>query len=223
MDFSNFANDPNIEQFAIQYNVSTADDLHDGMVTAWNNAAGRYNLNMSEVAFGGIGSGAESRKKSWAIAMGGAYVMINGMTIDNTPLNDLRDMGRIVTFFESTNINEMAPHDELAFAGTGYVLAKPGNSYIAYASNLSGAVGVKNLIAGQYDFKWFDPIDSSTVNQTNISVGSGNQSWSKPGSIGNEVALYLTRSGNSPPPPPGPGGGNGNILAPIMLLLEDDD
>lgn len=155
--------------------------------------------------------------------MGAAYVMINGMTIDNTPLNDLRDMGRIVTFFESTNINEMAPHDELAFAGTEYVLAKSGNSYIVYVSNLSGNIGVRTLTAGQYDLKWFDPIDGSTVNQTNVSIGGGNQSRSKPGSIGSEVALYLARSGNSPPPPPRPGGGNSNILAPIMLLLGDDE
>jgi len=49
LDFSEFANDPNIDQFAIQYNDSGAEALHDAMVTAWDNAAGRYNLNMASI------------------------------------------------------------------------------------------------------------------------------------------------------------------------------
>ncbi len=217
LSFTGFADDPNIDQFAIQYNKDSAEQLHDGMVTAWNNAAGKYNLNLAEAA--NFGSGEELRKKAWAIAMGGAYVMVLRMTIDTTPLSDLRALGRVVTFFEDTNINEMSPHDELSFAGTEYVLAKPGNSYIAYASNLSGNMGIKNLTAGQYDFNWFDPVDGSTVNQKNVTVGGGSRSWSKPGSIGNEVALYLQRTSDPPLPSPG----DGSILPPIYLLLDDEE
>ncbi len=42
----NHVDDPNLDQFAIQYNPIplSPQKLHDGMVTAWNNAAGRYNL-----------------------------------------------------------------------------------------------------------------------------------------------------------------------------------
>jgi hypothetical protein len=188
------------------------------MVTAWNNAAGKYNLNMAEAA--NFGTGAELRKKAWATAMGGAYVMVLRMTIDTTPLSDLRALGRVVTFFESTDINRMAPDDDLAFAGTEYVLAKPGDSYIAYASNLSGKMGIKNLTAGQYDFKWFDPVDGSTVNQKNVSVAGGSQSWSEPAAIGSEVALYLKRTSNLPPPDPGTA--NGGVLPSIFLLLDED-
>ncbi|MCP5004248.1 MAG: hypothetical protein GY941_09950 [Planctomycetes bacterium] len=193
LDFSEFSDNPNIDQFAIQYNVDSALALHDGMVKAWYSANGRYNLNMSEVAYGGIGSGAEARMKNWAIIMGGAYVMNNGMDIVHTSTDDLEDMGRIVTFMESTNFYEMSPHDELAYDGTLYVLALPGDSYIAYASELSGEIGLRNMIESVYRFKWFDVTNGNTVIQDNVYVSSGNKTWPRPAGIGNELAVYINR------------------------------
>lgn len=195
LNFSEFANDPNIDQFAVQYNVGSASDLHEGMVSAWDEADGRYNLNMSEAA--NHGSGSTARKKNWAIAMGGAYVMVLGMNIDDTPTSDLEDCGRLVSFMETTNFTEMAPRDDLASDGTEYVLARPGNSYIAYASNLSGKIGLKDMTAGTYTFKWYDVTNGSTDVQENVNVGSGNQSWSKPSGIGSELVVYIERTGDS--------------------------
>jgi hypothetical protein len=154
LDFSEFADEPNIDQFAIQYNVKAADELHAGLVKAWKQAKGRYNLNMSEAA--DWGTGTELRNKCWACAMAGAYVMILGMDIATTAKSDLEDCGRLVRFFESTDFQQMSPHDELAFAGTQYVLARPGRSYIAYASQLQGKIGLKNMPSGVYKFRWFD-------------------------------------------------------------------
>ncbi len=68
LNFFDFADDPNIDQFAIQYGVSSASEFQNGMVTAWNYGAGRYNLNMSEG--GPLGRGETARKKLWASAMG---------------------------------------------------------------------------------------------------------------------------------------------------------
>lgn len=82
LGFAEFADDANIDQFAIQYNENTADALHDGMVRAWAEARGRYSLNMSEAK--GFGGGRSLREKSWACAMGGAYVMVLDMVIANT-------------------------------------------------------------------------------------------------------------------------------------------
>jgi len=191
LDFSEFADDPNIDQFAIQYNADTADALHCGVATAWKNAAGKYNLNMSEAA--NYGEGATGRKKSWACAMGGAYVMILGMDIASTAISDLEDCGRLVHFFESTNFNKMAPHDELKYGGTQYVLALPGDSYIAYASNLSGDIGLRDMTAGTYTFRWFDCVTGKSVTQTNVKVSAGNRIWSKPADIGAELAVYIKR------------------------------
>ncbi|MHC4331264.1 MAG: hypothetical protein ACYSWW_24430 [Planctomycetota bacterium] len=207
LDFSEFADEPNIDQFAIQYNVPDADALHEGMVSTWKQAKGRYNLNMSEAK--DWGTGQEARFKSWACAMGGAYVMILEMDIASTPKSDLEDCGRLVRFFESTNFNEMAPHDELGFAGTKYVLSQPGRSYIAYAPRLRGRIGLKSIKAGTYNFRWFDCATGKEVVQNNfrwfdcatgkevvqkkVKVAGGNQSWDKPRSIGDELAVYIKR------------------------------
>jgi hypothetical protein len=193
LDFSELADDANIDQFAIQYNLSGAEELHLGMVSAWKRAKGRYNLNMSEAA--DYGTSAEARRKSWACAMGGAYVMILGMDIATTAKSDLEDCGRLVRFFESTNFNQMSPHDELRFAGTKYVLAQPGRSYIAYAPELQGKIGLKNTRAGTYEFRWFDCITGKEITQEEVKVAGGDQSWDKPSGIGNELAVYIRRIG----------------------------
>ena len=193
LDFSEFAGEPNIDQFAIQHNVSNADALHQGMIDVWERAQGKYNLNMSEAAE--YGSGQEARKKSWACAMGGAYVMILEMDIAATAKSDLEDCGRLVRFFESTNFNEMSPHDELGFAGTKYVLALPRSSYIAYAPELRGKIGLKDMRAGSYEFRWFDCVTGKEVTQTKVRVEAGDQSWKKPSGIGNELAVYIRRLG----------------------------
>ncbi|NQT02680.1 MAG: hypothetical protein HQ580_11700, partial [Planctomycetes bacterium] len=191
LDFSEFADETNIDQFAIQYNVSSADALHDAMVSAFRQAKGRYSLNMSEAAE--YGAGEVARKKSWASAMGGAYVMILGMDISATAKSDLEDCGRLVRFFESTNFNEMSPHDELAFAGTKYVLARPGMSYIAYAPELQGEIGLKGMRHGAYEFRWFDCASGKEVRQARVNIKAGDQSWKKPRSIGTELAVYIRR------------------------------
>ncbi|MCH8121079.1 MAG: hypothetical protein IIC00_15310 [Planctomycetes bacterium] len=194
LDFSEFADAPSIDQFAIQYNQSSADALHKGMVSAFKQAKGRYNLNMSEAAE--YGTGEIARKKSWACAMGGAYVMILNMDIATTAKSDLKDCGSLVRFFESTNFNEMSPHDELRFAGTKYVLAQPGRSYIAYSPKLKREIGLKDMRRGTYEFRWFDCVTSKEVRQAEVKVKAGDQSWKKPGGIGRELAVYIRRIGN---------------------------
>jgi hypothetical protein len=193
LDFSEFADDASIDQFAIQYNVPDADALHEGMVRAWKQSSGRYNLNMSEAA--DYGSGEHARKKSWACAMGGAYVMILGMDIASTAESDLADCGHLVRFFESTNFHEMRPRDELKYGSTKYVLAQPGISYIAYTPELRGEIGLKDMATGTYEFHWFDCASGKQVDQTKVKVSDGNQSWSKPLAIGNELAVYIKRVG----------------------------
>jgi len=193
LSFDEFADDANIDQFAIQYNEPTPHALHEGMVRAWKAAKGSYSLNMSEAKE--FGSGKSLRDKSWACAMGGAYVMILEMDIANTPKSDLEDCGRLVRFFETTNFNEMSPHDELAFAGTKYVLAKPGESYIAYAPNLEGKIGLKGIKAGRYDLRWFDCATGKEVVQKAVKVAAANQTWARPNGIGRELAVHIRRAG----------------------------
>ena len=109
----------------------------------------RYNLNMSEIAFDGAGEGELLRRRVWAIVMGVAYVMVNGMDVINSDDHDLKMLGRVVKFFEATNFNRMSPHNELASNDTDYVLASPGNAYIAYALGpVEKQMGIRELPAG---------------------------------------------------------------------------
>ncbi|MFQ5467250.1 MAG: DUF4038 domain-containing protein, partial [Kiloniellaceae bacterium] len=133
LSFSEFADDPNIDQYAIQFNNVSETAMHAAMVSAFADAGGRYSLNMAESA--GHGTGATARLKNWAAAMGGATVMVLGWDVASTSPSDLEGCGRLVQFMESTGMNGLAPRDDLAYAGTAYVLAGPPNSYVLYAAS----------------------------------------------------------------------------------------
>ena len=187
LSFRELAGDANIEQFAIQWNVPTAEQLHDGMVKAWKLAAGRYGLNMSEAK----GHTADMRRKNWACAMGGAHAMVLGMDIASTPPAELRHCRIQQRFLEAADLNAMAPHDELAAAGTKYVLADPPRSYVAYADRLEGMLGLKGVLAGAYHFTWLDCVTGKTVVQRNVPIRRGERSWARPEGIGTELAVWL--------------------------------
>lgn len=194
LDFSEFADDPSIDQFAIQYNVETAGELHAGVVQANGEAKGRYSVNLSEAA--DWGAGAESRKKCWACAMGGASVMVLGMDIASTASSDLRDCGNVVRFFQRVPLQGLEPHDELACGATTFVLAEPGARYVAYSWAPDGRIGLRRMPAGRYSFEWFDCVEGAFVSQRSVSVASGDGSWPRPAGIGGEVAVCITRVGD---------------------------
>lgn len=117
--------------------------------------------------------------------------MVLRMDIAHTPPDDLKACGHLARFFESTNFYEMAPHDELGCGDTEYVLAKPGESYIAYTSRGKVGIGLKGMTAGTYTFRWFDPITGKSVVQSDVQVKGGDQTWPRPSGIGSEVAVYI--------------------------------
>lgn len=189
-----FPDDPAIDQFAIEYNVKTPEQLHAGVAKAFADAKGRYNLNLAEVAGHGVGKREEIRRRTWASAMGGAYVMVFQMDIASTPPEQLEDCGRVVRFFESTDFATMAPHDELAAGDTQYVLARPGESWIAWSGLRSGPLGLKKMAAGRYDLAWFDCATGRRVEQKGLELEAGDVSLAAPAGIGAEVALHIRRS-----------------------------
>ncbi|MCK4465603.1 MAG: hypothetical protein KAU83_07820, partial [Bacteroidales bacterium] len=200
------ANDPNIDQFAIQTNkdeVSTVEDLHQWMLKAWENSNGRYNLNMSEdYVHGNIScpnqDRKEIRKRNWAAAMAGAYVMVLGMEIDNSPETWLRDCRILQTFFESTNFNQMFPSDSLAFGETNYVLSAENYDYILYSSDSKNNLGLKHLTKGIYSFTWLDCVNGTKKYTQNMDIQEGDFTWEKPSDFGKEVALYIRRENKRP-------------------------
>ena len=193
LKFGEFADDPHLDQFAIQLHGKTARDLHEGMLIAWRDSEGRYNLNMSEAP--NWGKGAVGRKKAWAVAMGGAYVMVFEMDIANSPRADLRYCGILARFMESTDFHHMEPRDDLAREATEYVLARPGESYIAYAAEGRGPLGVAGLDRGSYRLRWLD-IASGAERELDRDVTGGTVKFERPKGVGAEAALYLRRLGD---------------------------
>ncbi len=195
------ADDPNIDQFAIQGNWETGnspDSIHNWLVKAWELGEGRYSLNMAENKVHEYLIQDEDRKGirrvNWATAMAGAYVMVYYMDIAGTPDAILQDFRRLYQFFESTHINYLVPHDELKHAGTQYVLALPGHSYIAYSAEKSKMLGLQGMKAGLYDICWYDCITGESLQLVDAQITQGANSWKKPSGFGDEVALYVTRT-----------------------------
>ncbi len=222
LDFSEFADDPALDQFAIQYNVTDVQDLHEGLLVAWDDAAGRYNLNLAE-AFG-WGSGPVSRKKAWAIAMAGAYVMAFEMDIETTAIADLEDLGRLKRFMESSDLPSMEPRDDLARDGTEYVMAEPGKSFILYTSQGTGPLGIGDLVAGSYRLSWLDTATGAEVVQEDVALTAGPVALARPAGIGEEAAVYgLRLDGPNDPPVAHPGAFATIETAPVPTPLRHSD
>jgi hypothetical protein len=192
-----FPVDPNIDQFAIQYDTPSDSALHVAAARAFLEAGGRFNLNMAEVSRTDRrhhGSGTEARRKNWAAAMGGASVMALGWDIASTSTLDLRQCGYLVRFMEAADLSGMAPLDDLALGNTLYVLGAPGREYILYATDATGTIGLRQLEGGRYDLLWLDPITGETVEQRNLGPASGDHEWEIPIGFGPEVAVHIRRS-----------------------------
>jgi hypothetical protein len=137
--------------------------------------------------------GVRSRKYLWACAMTGMHCLEAYHHADTSEPETLADHGRLRKFMEQTDFYLMKPHDELAAGETRWVLAHGPESYIAYSHDCSAVLGITGLSAGRYDLLWYDTATGEKVETPDVLVESGTVTWSKPTSIGNEVALYVKR------------------------------
>lgn len=134
----------------------------------------------------------QSRRYMWTCAMTGMHTLEAGHdAVKRAHL--LPDDGRIRTFMEQTDFHSMRSRDDLAAGSTKWVLANPGTSCIAYTYDCSGPMGLKELTAGTYDLLWFDTTNGRTVKQAGVPIAAGGASWTKPESLGREIALYVRR------------------------------
>ena len=141
--------------------------------------------------------GERCRRYLWACAMTGTHTLEAYIGADRASEDTLADAGRINTFMEQTEFYKMNPRDDLATGSTNWVLANPGDCYIAYTYDYSDSMGVKSMIAGTYDLMWFDTLDGDVVRQSDVSVSWGDVTWSKPAAMSSEVALYIKRQGSN--------------------------
>jgi hypothetical protein len=134
------------------------------------------------------------RRHHWGCALAGMHALEAQLTAARADRRDrLPDAGKVVAFMEQTDWHTMKPQDDLAAGSTRWVLARPGESCIAYSYDCSDKMGVKGLAAGTYDLLWFDTITGEQARQCGVAVAGGDVAWSKPESFGAEVALYVKR------------------------------
>jgi hypothetical protein len=155
----------------------------------FEDAAGRYNVNYSGAQ--SMSVGVTFRRKSWAMALGGAYVMHFGWDIDTTDLADLESCGRLREFMELVDLTHLVPHDELAWGGTEFVLAEPGVRYVGYAAAPTEDLGIAALPARSWELSWFDPATGTWAHESVTTSGGGDAAFAKPATIGDDVAFYL--------------------------------
>lgn len=209
-----FNGNANLDQFAVQWNVNTASELHDGVLAAWSNTGGAVNINLAE--FAGAGTGETLRHKLWSIAAGGAYSMVLGMDIESTPVSDLQACGRVVGFMQATRFNEAVPHDELALWDTDYLLADPGDVYIAYADGGSN-FGV-SMLSGNYEIRWYDPTTGVWEDAgTRVVSAVGDQVFVKPSGLTADAALYVSRTAPVQASGPSPASGASGVQLDAVL------
>jgi len=138
-----------------------------------------------------------SRRYMWSCAMTGMHCLEAYHHADDTPERVLRQDGYINRFMERTAFHAMQPHDELAAGSTRWVLAAPGESYIAYTYDYDGAMGIEGIPDGAYELRWLDTADGDEVTER-VDIASsaegeqGVATFSKPESFGAEVALSIT-------------------------------
>jgi hypothetical protein len=143
----------------------------------------------------GLGSEDDAhRKKAWAAFTAGAAGSGTGGFL--APL---------ATFISQAPFERMDPADALALSGNAWVLAEPGQSYVAYLYN-GGTLRLDlRAASGTFDARWYDPRAGGF--RAAGSVGGGQErSFAAP--AGGDWTLYLLKSGASTPPPPGPGDPN---------------
>ncbi|NLX15138.1 MAG: hypothetical protein GXY44_16020 [Phycisphaerales bacterium] len=177
---------PYFDQFSLSWNKRTIAELYAGVVSAWNDVNGSVNINLAE--FNG-GTGAQLRHSIWSIALGGGYSMVLGMDIASTTIEDLKACGRLVGFMEATRFNETSPRNDLKRAGTMYVLADPGNVYLAYGLDVDGLSLL--MEEGIYAIRWYNPINGQWVDAGRQAVQAGPQRFVKPSGIDGELVLYI--------------------------------
>jgi hypothetical protein len=194
-----YAGDPNIRVVTWLHLLPHEGDLeaqHAEFLRYGQREAGRFVAMKNETYYKAyVQRRPTSRQYVWAAAMAGLHTLEAQHKADRANhVHLLQDDGRLRAFMEETDFYRMQPHDELAAGATKWVLANPGESYIAYTYAAgTDNMGVKGLAPGAYELLWFDAITGERQVQKNVMVKTESATWTKPPFMNNEVALFVRR------------------------------
>jgi hypothetical protein len=105
----------------------------------------------------------------------------------NTAYDPIRDaMGDTLNYANRfSDLAAMIPSE--SDSSTTYCLRNPGQEYLAYQPG-SGSFTV-NLVAGDYNYEWFNPNTNSIAETGSFTAGSGNKTFTPP--FSGDAVLYL--------------------------------
>ena len=204
-DFKAWRKGGALNHFSMQ--LSAKDEAaHQGAIEALREADGRYQVIFAESVdiprdIDGV------RRYAWSIAMGGLMPMMLHMDIASTPVESLQQCRYLQTFFESTDFYKMAPHDELRNAGTKYVLADPGRSYITYSDQSGAPLGLKRLPPGACEVRWLDCRTGESLTEHHEWAEAGDRVLDRPATFGAECVAWVHFPSETYFPPPESAGG----------------
>jgi hypothetical protein len=187
--FKSFDPSGPLTHYSMQLNVPV-DAAHTGAIEARRLAAGRYQVIYSEntVMLTDVDG---MRRHAWAVALGGVMPMLLRMEIADTPVESLQQCRHLQRFFEQTDFFTMEPNDGLKHAGTKYVLADAGRSYIAYSDTAGAPLGLKDLPAGACEITWVDCQKGQTSSERLTLTGRGDRVFRRPAGFGAECAAWI--------------------------------
>lgn len=175
-----------ISHFAMQFNAAGNEAAHRGSLEALRVSQDRYQVIYAENT-----AARPDLQHAWACAMGGVMPMLLKMDIADTPAETLRQCRDLQHFFEASDFYTMAPDDELAFAGTRWVLANPGHSYIAYSPEDAGDLGLRQLPTGAWQLSWLDCSTGARASSSLAMSETGDARFARPDGIGAWAAVWL--------------------------------
>ena len=201
---ADYAGDPHIRVVTWLHVVPHGDDfdMHYNELLFYRKLAADTFIVMKNETFDRpytrTGNDALRRRYTWCAAMAGLHSLEAGHNASR-PANAprLREDAFLSRFMEQTDYYRLRPRRDLAAGSTKWVLANPGSSYIAYTYSATGPLGLKGITAGTYDLVWLDTINGASVVQKAVRAPDGEVKWTKPASLGEEVALYVTRTSSA--------------------------
>ena len=176
-----------LSHFAMQYEAP-GDEAHAGAIEGLEKGEGKYQTIYAENT-----EGEPTAEYAWRAAMGGLMPMMLRMDIAGTPPEVLNQCRYLQRFFEGSDFYTMAPHDELGDAGTKWVLADPGESYIAYSLDSPEKMGIKALPAGAYALTWLDCRTGNKAAERIYLDKQANHTFARPEGIGAWCAVWIKR------------------------------
>jgi len=186
MTFKSWKQDGYLNHYAMQLEADV-DTVHSKAVETFKKSKKRYQTIYSENT-----KGEPTARYAWRCAMGGLMPMLLEMDVASTPIEELNRCRILQDFFERTDFNTMSPHDELAIGERQWVLANPGESYIAYSENLSENMHIRNISPGNYQVEWIDCASGILIRERK-KITASDEPFTKPKLIGKWGALWIKK------------------------------